>query len=80
MADFLADLEPIFRDVFDNPNLRLSRESNPSNVKGWDSFAHINLFLTIERRFGIKFSLEELTGLKNAGEMIDLVEQKVQSR
>lgn len=77
MADTLSLLEPIFRDVLDNPGLHLSRESSAANVDGWDSLAHINLILSIEQQFGIKFALGELEDLKNLGELIDLMEQKL---
>jgi acyl carrier protein len=70
-------LEPIFRDILDNSRLNLTRESNASNVAGWDSLAHINLISAIEQQFGISFTLGELQGLKNVGEMIDLMERKL---
>lgn len=77
MADILAQLQPIFRDVLDNPQLQISRSSSASNVQGWDSLAHINLVSAIEQEFGISFTLSELQELKNVGEMIDLMEQKL---
>jgi acyl carrier protein len=77
MADLLAQLQPVFRDVLDNPALNITRESNASNVPGWDSLAHITLVSAIEQEFGIRFALGELEGLKNVGEMIDLVQQKL---
>ncbi len=80
MADLLSQLELIFRDVLDNPGLRLTRESNNSNVKGWDSLAHMNLILAIEQQFGISFTLRELEELKNVGGMIDQMEQKLPTR
>ena len=42
-----------------------------------DSLAHINLVSAIEQEFRIRFSLSELAGLKNVGDMIDLMEQKL---
>ena len=77
MADILTQLQPIFRDVLDNPQLQISRSSSASNVQGWDSLAHINLVSAIEQEFGISFTLSELQELKNVGEMIDLMEQKL---
>lgn len=76
----LSQLEPIFRDVLDNSRLNLTRESNASNVAGWDSLAHINLISAIEQQFGISFTLGELQELKNVGEMIDLMERKLPTR
>lgn len=80
MSDILSELEPIFRDVLDNPRLHLVRESNASNTPGWDSLAHINLISAIEQQFGITFALGELEELKNVGEMIDLMAQKLTNR
>ena len=80
MADILSELEPIFRDVLDDPGLHLTRQSNASNVRGWDSLAHINLISAIEQQFAIRFALGELEELKNVGEMIDLIEQKLIKR
>lgn len=76
----LSQLEPIFRDILDNSRLNLTRESNASNVAGWDSLAHINLISAIEQQFGIGFTLGELQELKNVGEMIDLMERKLAIR
>jgi len=77
MADILAQLEPIFRDVLDDPKLHLTRESNAQNVDGWDSLAHINLVSAAEQEFGVRFALGELEELKNVGEMVDLIERKL---
>jgi acyl carrier protein len=70
------DLQPIFSDVLDLPDLRLTAESNASNVEGWDSLAHINLVVAIEKRYKIKFALAELRNLNNVGEMVDLIVKK----
>jgi len=77
MPDILTQLQPIFRDVMDNPGLSVARDSSASTVSGWDSLAHINLVSAIEQEFGIRFALGELEELKNVGEMIDLMEKKL---
>jgi len=69
----LAELQPIFRDILDQPDLVLTRDSSAKNVEDWDSLAHINLVTAIEKKFKIRFALSELQGLKNVGEMIDLM-------
>lgn len=77
MADILETLQPIFKDVLDNPALVIRRESSALTVEGWDSLAHINLIAAIEQEFRIRFALGELQELKNVGEMIDLMERKL---
>ena len=76
MAEILEELEPIFRDILDLPDLRLSHESNASNVEGWDSLAHVNLITAIEKHFRVRFALGELQELRNVGEMINLIHKK----
>jgi acyl carrier protein len=75
-AAVMNDLQPIFADILDQPDVRLSPESNASNVDGWDSLAHINLVMAIEKRYKIKFALGELQDLKNLGEMVTLIQRK----
>ena len=73
----IKDIQPIFRDVLDLPDLQLTRQSNASNVEGWDSLAHVNLVMAIEKRYKIKIALGELQDLKNVGEMADLIVRKL---
>jgi len=78
--EILAELQGIFRDILDQPDLVLTRGSNASNVEDWDSLAHINLLTTIEKEFGIKFALNELQELKDVGDMIELIQKKLAAK
>ena len=60
-------LTDIFRTLFDNPSLVLHDELTAPQVPGWDSFNHINLVMQIEEEFGIRFSTEEISSLKDVG-------------
>ena len=42
-------------------------------VDGWDSFAHLRVLMTVERAFGVKFSAGEVDGLKNVGDLANLI-------
>jgi acyl carrier protein len=79
MSELLAQLQPIFRDVFDRGDLVVTRESNAESVEGWDSLAHITLINAIEEQFRVDFALGELESLKNVGEMVDLIERKLRA-
>jgi len=79
VTDILERLQPIFRDVLDDQNLIITRASNARNVEGWDSLAHINLIASIEQDLGVRFALGELQDLQNVGDMIDLIERKLQT-
>lgn len=77
MDKTLEDLQPIFRDILDQPKLVITRKSNAHNVEDWDSLAHINLVTAVEKHYKIRFALGELRELQNVGDMVDLIEVKV---
>ena len=77
MDKTLEDLQPLFRDILDQPKLVITRESNAHNVEDWDSLAHINLVTAVEKHYKIRFALGELRELQNVGDMVDLIEVKV---
>lgn len=70
-------LQEIFRDILDLEDLVLEDETSASDIEEWDSLAHINLVVAIEREYKIKFALGELQDLKNIKDMITLIEKKV---
>ena len=77
MDPLLEELQVIFRDIFDQPTLVITRESNASTVDDWDSLTHVNLVTAIERRYKVKFALGELQDLKDVGDLIDLLTKKL---
>jgi acyl carrier protein len=80
MDSILEEVQSIFRDILDQPDLILTRDSNASTVEDWDSLAHINLVSAIEKHYKIKFALGELQELKNVGDMIDLIQAKLAAK
>ena len=75
--EILAQLQIIFRDVFDDDSIVLTRATSAVDIEDWDSLAQINLIVASEKHFKVKFSLIELASLNNVGDMIDLVAGKV---
>ena len=75
--DVLQELTPIFREVFDDDSIVLTRATTANDVDAWDSLTHMNMIMAVEMHFGIRFALAELPGLKNVGDLTDLVEKKL---
>ena len=71
------NLQEIFRTVFDDSTLTINDRTTSEDIEDWDSLEQINLIVAIEKKFNIKFKLEEVTGLANVGAMIDLIATKV---
>jgi acyl carrier protein len=78
--EILSKLQPIFHDIFDDGSIAVVRESSAETIEGWDSLAHINLVTSVEQAFGIRFALGELQSLRNVGDMVDLMQVKLDRR
>ena len=61
----LATLTEIFRDVLDRQDFELNPGLSAKDVPEWDSFAHVNIIVAAEMKFGIKFMTAELERLRN---------------
>lgn len=73
-----AEIQEIFRDVFDDESLNIANETNANDIEEWDSLEQINLIVAMENVFKIKFTIDEVSELKNVGEMISLITKKVE--
>jgi len=71
--DALTRLTSIFRDVFDDDSLVIGENTTAADIEDWDSLEHINLVGAVESEFGLKFKMREVSGMKNVGEMLDII-------
>jgi acyl carrier protein len=74
--DTFATLTKVFHDVFEDDDIVLSRATSAKDIAAWDSVMHVTLMLSIERAFKIRFNSGEVAGLKNVGELADLIDRK----
>ena len=70
-------INEIFCSVFDDANLVINDSTTSSDIEDWDSLEQINLVVAIEKKFNIKFSMNEVIEFKNVGEMVDKIMSKV---
>ncbi|NLC78131.1 MAG: acyl carrier protein [Ruminococcaceae bacterium] len=70
-------VQEIFRNIFDDDSLEITDVTTAADVEDWDSLEQINILVAMEKEFSVKFSVGEVEGLKNVGEMIDLIASKL---
>lgn len=75
---YTEETQQIFRDVFNDKSINISKQMTASDIPEWDSLAHINLILAIESKFSIKFALGEIQELQCVGHMLSLIESKLE--
>jgi acyl carrier protein len=69
-------LPGLFDDVFEYEG-PIGPETVAADVEGWDSVGHIRLILACEQAFGCRFEPREVVGLKDVGELVATIRQKV---
>jgi acyl carrier protein len=70
-------LNGVFREVFDDDTITVNDATTAKDIEGWDSVAYLTLTGSVEDEFSIKFTLGEINGFKNVGEMMDVMEKKL---
>ena len=74
--EITAKLTEVFRDVFDDEKIELSDTTTAGDIEAWDSLEHISLIAAVEKAFKMRFTMREVSGMKNVGEMIDILVQR----
>ena len=70
-------LQELFRDVFDDEEIEIERDTTAEDIDAWDSLTHVQLIVAVEKQFQVKFSTVEVMKMKNVGEFIDLIDRKL---
>jgi len=69
-------LNTVFRDVFGDDSISVNENTTSADIEDWDSIEHINLIAAVESEFGIRFKMREVSGMKNVGEMMEIISQR----
>ncbi|MBQ0042755.1 MAG: acyl carrier protein [Lachnospiraceae bacterium] len=75
--EILDSVNSVFREVFDRDEITVNEETTAADVEGWDSLRHITLIEAIEDEFDMRFKMNEVTGMKNVGEMLDIIAERI---
>ena len=69
-------LNEVFRTVFDDDSIIVNRETTADDIEDWDSLEHIRLIGAVEREFGVRFTMKEVSTMKYVGEMMDIIAER----
>jgi acyl carrier protein len=74
--EMFESVNEVFRDVFDDDGIIVGETTTAGDIEDWDSLEHINLILALEKMFGMKFTMGEVTGMKDVGAMVDILMER----
>lgn len=72
--EIFEKLNEVFSDVFDE-DITVTAETTSADIEEWDSLTHITLISEVEDAFDMKFSMKEVLGMQNVGEMADIIQK-----
>ena len=67
------DLLNVIANVMEVEVTDIDDESGPDTIENWDSFRGLVLFEELERKFEVKFTLNELLKIKNIKDIKDML-------
>ena len=76
MEEIFKRLNKVFRDVFDDDSIVVNEKTTANDIEDWDSLEHIRLIASVEREFGMKFRMGEVSTMKNVGEMASIIKAR----
>ncbi|HCI64903.1 MAG TPA: acyl carrier protein [Clostridiales bacterium] len=74
--EIFEKLNEVFADVFDE-DVVVTDGTTADDIADWDSLTHITLISEVEDTFGMKFSMKDVLGMKNVGEMADIIQKNI---
>jgi acyl carrier protein len=77
MESVLSRVQEAFNSAFQIEARRITLETTPGDVEGWDSMGHIVLVNCLETVFHVSFELDDLMAMENVAEIVRIIEAKV---
>ena len=68
--EIIERLDDVFRDVFDDDTLEVDENTTADDIEDWDFIG------AVEDEFKMRFKMGEVSGMKDVGEMIGIIEQR----
>jgi len=65
----LVEVNKIFIEVFEDTSIKLNENITTEDIAAWDSLTHIQMITAVEKRFKIRFELNDLLNFRNVGDL-----------
>lgn len=76
--EIIEKLTLIFRNIFKDATLEIELEMTVKDIDNWDSLSNMLMINDVETMFGIKFKIKDLNKIKRVGDLVAIIESKLQ--
>ena len=76
-SEILEKIKEVFAEIFKNNQLIIDELTSSKQIHEWDSLKNIVLLSTIEKKFNVKFSIDDIFNTRNVGDICNLVYAKI---
>jgi acyl carrier protein len=77
VARFISDVTELVRTVLRNPDIELDESTRFEELPGWDSMHLVSVVVEAEVRFGLMFEAHEVEPLLTAGDLCQLIADRL---
>lgn len=64
----------LFKDAFGKDTV-ITEETKRSDIKAWDSFAHMQLLSNIDKAFSVKLKMKQIIKIESVGDIVNAVSE-----
>ncbi len=78
--DTNEEIKNIFGEVFNISPDKIETKTKQNELEGWDSLGQLRLIMTLEEKFGISYSIDEIASLNTYEKILKKTEQKISEK
>ena len=73
---FFDTLQQVFKQVFDDPQLEITKDTTMDEISAWDSLHNVMLIDKVEQAFDVKFELDDMFDMNSVKSIMDKIKSK----
>tara|TARA_B100001989_G_C24417205_1_gene402153 strand:+ start:358 stop:600 length:243 start_codon:yes stop_codon:yes gene_type:complete len=72
----LKELNLIFKKVFKNNKISITKKTRKENILEWDSLGTVKLIIEIQKKYKISISPNESIAINNVNSLVNIISKK----
>lgn len=69
----LIEIQDIFRDIFDEEQLVITKDTTSEEIEGWNSLTHIQLITILSKKYNKTLSIKEMGEINSVQRILDII-------